>query len=1628
MPLTLDQMATASKKQTLDEMAETPQQEIGIDIEPLSFTSTMFLRRTIEDVPIQDPFNKLPFFSDNLKAKMANSAFYSSEFKIDPNTAFDLHDALNRTYLGKDIDSLSALSEIREGYNKNLENDLYNDSAPKPDGWKIPDFGLTEVIQATKELINPPNEYMKREGDEAAKEWYDRLSWWKTYSLSLGGRIGPKGLRQELTEQVESFSGFGPALMPAAGSAAVNAFEWGVIYPKLFAALGVAGEIITQIPKVKSAIKVIESIGGIERFAQKYPKLYISGLRALTGFLKGEIAGQTTVAAESFGKDKTFEEWVVDMNKRGAELGAISTIFSLANSYDQYRYMVNFSRSLKQSAYDRFQERVNAGIDPKISAQMSEFEVRKIEDIIAYQESELLGQKQTLYGGKKPELSAREAANEFIKNGFVPGTAEAEKLAAIKKPQSWLNMESERAKRMMTSNNPEKQKRGQDIYDWLQRLQKTPSAVVKPPEEVKPTPIVAEKPPAAPTGAKITAEPTVPAPEVLPTVAEGKVRQKDLLGRPVLEGGAAGKQTEFLEKEKYRLPEPDIEGQITIPIPAPPVPLEVSVEPEEAILKPTKKVIGNIEREIEKSDIYQMSIEMQDVSGREIGYGGLYYVPRNLRGEVEAAVSKYPALKFHITFDRTKDATDWSKAVQEGLLKKTVGTHGEMDIGEFLDRFGQSLEGKKKLGKLNAKAIEEMENSGDPYSQMLSGKYEMMIQGYSPEEINDFIRDIAVDNDLTEEGIKDILVKEEDYVEAKQKVYRGVEEKAQPSQKEKVPVEQIKGRVKEARQLRQSIHAVATVKGLSKKALTELKKKYTGYTKLTSKQGAKNITVEQLQDLLVAVRQARPKRVGYKKVLTLKAEKRIRFLKDNLTRKLQMTDEAWNDILARETGGKEPKYIDAEHFITQEQSRNVLKRMHNTATLLRITNPYEDAVRRNPEIAKDIAEIETKIKSVEHRDPYSLESMRFYTQQSVLKTGTPMDVVYKKLIDTGLENHRTREAQIKSIEAAVGEEPFAKIVGDEVALKRVSDYIDSKSYLENRPEMPADITDDEVKFAQAIEKILETRRIQARAGKFFNYYYYDQPIAEYDRYKKEIDKAIEIYDTQGEEELMEYLETQEWGIIHSGYDPRELFFRKIRLYSTGPKAVGKGHIQISTAVEFHEQERNIMQRLASYMRQMDILSNVSPLINTYIQLYEDNAEKFDDWNTVKNNVELFLSEVKRYGIEKNWIMRQIKKMFSQAAQTLLQNSISISIYNIAEATAFAADKSVLFDLRNNPLTPEDKEYLETYVQQQRAMLEEFFLVNEPAYPIPGLKQLNKLARMISLTSHTDVISRYHTFWGKINQVRRAMKAGTLTEQLSQAKLKDFTLLEQKMALSILAKDGPEEMAKFLARTESDNVHGRYVRAERSPAEMGSGAVWANLMLFPRMYTERMARNAYVAIFDPTADAETKFRAAKTLVSVIVGATMIGMAIAAITGRRRNPYNPLEIIGWKFGGLIMGGIEALSNLFNKTLEIGSGDERTRKRAIAEWPAAFTKVPEMFIPFYAMEIRALEKVTDTKYIDRLAIRKIVEMLDEDYKTRPDAYEFKKKGLVNAIQYIFIGRSTDVEDEKKRYGEGAARLGGD
>jgi hypothetical protein len=352
----------------------------------------------------------------------------------------------------------------------------------------------------------------------------------------------------------------------------------------------------------------------------------------------------------------------------------------------------------------------------------------------------------------------------------------------------------------------------------------------------------------------------------------------------------------------------------------------------------------------------------------------------------------------------------------------------------------------------------------------------------------------------------------------------------------------------------------------------------------------------------------------------------------------------------------------------------------------------------------------------------------------------------------------------------------------------------------------------------------------------------------------------------------------------------------------------------------------------------------------------------------------------------------------------------LAFRNLFQNPAFEHDKSALIDPRNESLTPSEIEYMETYIQQLRGMLEEFFMINERS--LPGTKTLMRLIKKIKIYAWSDVKNRQWGFWAKINQVKRAQKADSISEMMEQAKFEDITELEQIRALGILARDGKEAMARYVARVHVDDIHFLYERAQRSPAEMDPlGRVFGNLMLFPRAYTEKLA-HAVSKLTSPTSSYTERLRSAKILVSVIVGGILTGTIYTTITGRKRNPYNPLNLLGFRLGGLVLGLVEDVNNAYNLTLRALSGD----KKALYALTTLLPQMADMFIPFYDWTLRGLEAGTQTKNLDRAALRKILELIDKEYEVREDAYKMERS-LVESMQYIFAGKGVDYKVVEKK-----------
>lgn len=171
------------------------------------------------------------------------------------------------------------------------------------------------------------------------------------------------------------------------------------------------------------------------------------------------------------------------------------------------------------------------------------------------------------------------------------------------------------------------------------------------------------------------------------------------------------------------------------------------------------RIIRETEKNIAESDLYKEEVAAIERMGREVDVG-FYHVPENLRAEVEDIIGEvrgFPTkLQKMFTFDPTEEgARPWDTALQEALgIEDEQGrydTHAEMDITDFVWRVKEAAEAQDKWGKLNARAIENLRNNGDPWTQYKIAKLEMLREGQSPETIDEMTADFAEAHELDPE-------------------------------------------------------------------------------------------------------------------------------------------------------------------------------------------------------------------------------------------------------------------------------------------------------------------------------------------------------------------------------------------------------------------------------------------------------------------------------------------------------------------------------------------------------------------------------------------------------------------------------------------------------------------------------------------------------------------------------------------------------------------------------------------------------------------------------------------------------------------------------------------------------------
>jgi len=822
----------------------------------------------------------------------------------------------------------------------------------------------------------------------------------------------------------------------------------------------------------------------------------------------------------------------------------------------------------------------------------------------------------------------------------------------------------------------------------------------------------------------------------------------------------------------------------------------------------------------------------------------------------------------------------------------------------------------------------------------------------------------------------------------------------------------------EMRKLRQTIHAWKEYKGLTKKQLTEIVRKETGHLSTLHKA----ITAGQLKTILGKIAKVRPRRIGFKTVIKKETENRIITLKQNLMSRAEITEESYTDILdsMRIT---EPIYISKRRFITESKGKEVLDKMLKAVPIAKMQARVEKGVKEMPAVQTETTKLKEHFKkeqvgkALKRTRLASTLDMHHFSDLMEKQTGQPFGQLNELISEKKHKLDWEIDQKIDAIKKAGGE-AFINISKDEVAIERINDYIASKlsDYVKGKPKYPKDITEPEIAVADAIIKRLKEWEGDVRYNRFYEWREHGVEIP--NAPKAELTKATKILETQGDTALRKWLAGRDWGVIRSGYDIGEVISPTIKTTEIRP-GFGKRGLRARESIQYHKAEKDILRRFASYERQMTYRTEMKPLINAWVELFESHKHRFKEpgrmADLLTRNVKERLGQKQDLQVFEEYIIRA----YSQAARAIFLD-LRKGIRNLFQNLAFYPSMKDFVKMK--PLSSADKRYFKIYVSQEKGIARDWLYQDYKG--VPGLGKLNKIADIVNVMGRTDTANRLIAFKMKLESVRNAIKKHPkyktdpkeLTAMMKKSKWGDLQPMERLHALNLLATKGEDAMVRSVAHAVTKKVHFLYERSERSPAEQGTelSRVASNLLTFRKGYVQRAVLDfkkilsGQKAIEKPIAG---RRRAVKSISGMIIMGAIAGWIYQKITGDKRAPYSPVSIIGdLSLGGLATGMQEQIGTFTTDAINAVTGDKEALGRVINN----ITKAGDSFIPFYNDVMNAIEGFTDYKGIDRAVLRQIRSALDDRYNAKPLGYYEKNRDAIEAAQHILFG--TEVEKAKK------------
>ena len=314
------------------------------------------------------------------------------------------------------------------------------------------------IVKATKIAYNQPYK---------AGEIHDIVSNMMTRTFSplayLMPGVSHKDLIAELDKEAEGFSGFGGAVVPAAGKIGKQAVEL-YAFQKAFGTVSAGAKLLGKMPAVSKVAEAINKMGGVRQFSEKFPHIFQATKSGLKEFAVGNVVGQGFGYLRGKDEGLSGAELFKEMQKKGAVAGLYAGVFSVAGSRDRYNYVKSLRTEMTKRFDVQLQEQVarmpkgkyvnvgtpekpkmlfKKGVSPTDLSEFRQSGLKYIDDTVAAVDSDLINfAKGNLYPNirdKVVNISPAKAAERFMKYGFERpqyGKPESQSRPAPKAPKS----------------------------------------------------------------------------------------------------------------------------------------------------------------------------------------------------------------------------------------------------------------------------------------------------------------------------------------------------------------------------------------------------------------------------------------------------------------------------------------------------------------------------------------------------------------------------------------------------------------------------------------------------------------------------------------------------------------------------------------------------------------------------------------------------------------------------------------------------------------------------------------------------------------------------------------------------------------------------------------------------------------------------------------------------------------------------------------------------------------------------------------------------------------------------------------------------------------------------------------